>query len=129
MRGTGAPDNAKSMMPQAPTLTLPPDLDIGTSLGRCQNQLRQGRCNLDASKRLGEQICGHVCGVDVVHGADAAGCPLHQSVSQPVIVASSTAAANKIESSQNSDKEENIEELLPDILGDGKTLDELPKPQ
>jgi hypothetical protein len=64
------PVHAESMMPQAPTLTLPPDLGIRTSLGRCQTQLRQGGHNLDASKCLGEQVCGHVCGGDVPHSDD-----------------------------------------------------------
>jgi hypothetical protein len=37
-----------------------------------------------------------------------------------VIVAGSTAATNEIEISQNNDKEVDIQELLPDILDDGR---------
>jgi hypothetical protein len=64
MRATSVPVNAESMLPQAPTLTLPPDLGSGTSLGRCQTQLRQSGRDLDVSERLGEQIRGHVRGGD-----------------------------------------------------------------
>jgi hypothetical protein len=59
------------MLPQTPTLTLPPDLGSRTSFGRCQTQLRQSGRELDASGRLGEQIRGHVRGGDVVHSDNA----------------------------------------------------------
>jgi hypothetical protein len=68
MRATGAPVHEESMLPQAPILALPPDLGSGTSLERCQTQLRQGGRNFDTSERLGEQICDHVRGGDVAHG-------------------------------------------------------------
>jgi hypothetical protein len=71
MRATSMPVKGESMLPQAPTLTLSPDLGSGMSLGHCQTQLRQGSRNFDASERLGEQICGHARGGDVAHGDDA----------------------------------------------------------